>query len=378
MRLSGQQIRALRIEMAKVFAGPGPERQLWLLLYEELDVQLSDIASANGSFQNTLTEALARLNSVNRIPALMNVLEARYPDAINLHQVIAELRRATQPSGPCAAARLHALEQAFLLLDGVPFINRSRLRQLLPEILDPSSTARVGVIKGTSLAGKTWSRHLILAYCRAAAQVRPLVLDMERIQPGNDPVIVWTELLRRLMPGRPQPAPPAPDTKGGLYILRLVEDVCTYWDAWKDPEFDEKPWPLIVFDHLEKHATAAVGPAVVDFAEALAVAAVERDFKDARVLLLGFPRTFTAKPELNANEVAPHEIITPLTCAEIKRYLDEVGKAIGRGPPSIIAEAAEKALQEVDTKIKLEERRMALSILSAKIARDVSVLAKVT
>jgi hypothetical protein len=157
---------------------------------------------------------------------------------------------------------------------------------------------------------------------------------------------------------QPPPEPPPADTKGGQYVQRLVDEVSEAWEAWEPPGLEEKPWLLVVFDHLEKNAAPAVGPAVVDFAEALAMAAVERRMAGGRVLLLGFPRGFSpASQTLSVELLAPREDVSPLTLSEVKTYLTQVGAAIGRGAPPEIEAAAESALEQADAKLISEERR---------------------
>jgi hypothetical protein len=197
------------------------------------------------------------------------------------------------------------------------------------------------------------------------------------LQPGTDPRIVWTALMKQLLYPRTPPDPPAEDTKGGQYVKRLVDEVSNAWDAWEAPGLEEKPWLLVVFDHLEKKAAPAVGPAVVDFAEALAMAAVQRGLEGGRVLLLGFPRGFSlTSQELRVDELAPREEISPLTLKELTRYLTDVGVAIGRGAPQEVEAAAGLALREAEAKSIPEERRAALTKMSATIGRHVSVLAR--
>jgi hypothetical protein len=65
-----------------------------------------------------------------------------------------------------------------------------------------------------------------------------------------------------------------------------------------------------------------------------------------------------------------------VTLAEVKHYLAEVGAAIGRGAPREIEAAAEAALQAAEAKVVQEERRVALTALSATIGHHVSVLAR--
>jgi hypothetical protein len=284
LRLSGPQLRDLRAAIASLFAGPNPEQTLWLFLFEEMDIQLSDISSSGQDFQLKLAETLSRLNGANRISPLLEALKARFPEATGPGSEIAVLSSLSTQDVD-VTQRFRALEAAFLMMDGLPFINRSRLRDILQELIDPYSPARVAVIQGGSLTGKSWSRHLIRAICRASSHVQPVILDMEGIQPGNDVVVVWAELLKRLMPDRDPVAPPIQDTKNGQYILRLVDNVCLHWDmvsdSWNDPWRSAPPFPLIVWDHLEKASAPAVGPAVVDFAEALAAAAADQRLRNA-------------------------------------------------------------------------------------------------
>jgi hypothetical protein len=111
--------------------------------------------------------------------------------------------------------------------------------------------------------------------------------------------------MKKMLNLQTAPAAPPKDTKGGQYVQRLVLDALTAWNTWVPPNEEEKPWLLVVFDHLDKNAAAAVGPAVVDFAEALASAAVDPPLERVRVLLLGFPRTFTPATSLRAVPKTP-------------------------------------------------------------------------
>jgi hypothetical protein len=376
-QLTPAQLKSLRDLMANAFAGPSASLQLFNFMYFDVEVPPSDFVTEGAPLALLVGAALAKLNGENKVGRLLDALEQRLPERVDLLTLITQLRpQLGPPSGSEAAARMRQLEAAGLLLDGLAFINRNRLREILGELCDLAGTARVGVITGASLCGKTWSQHLIKAHCRATGRVKPLFLDMERIQPGNDPVIVWSELLRRLIPGNPLPGPPVEDTKRGQYAMRLAEEVCACWDAWEDPRAEQKPLPLVVFDHLEKNAAAAVGPAIVDFAEALALAAVERRFDGARVLLLGFPRAFVGALVMQDAIVAPRESVEPLSDAEIARYLDDVGQVIGRGAPPLIAQQASLLLAEAYAKLRTEERRQALVVMSNTIGAHVATLAK--
>jgi hypothetical protein len=134
---------------------------------------------------------------------------------------------------------------------------------------------------------------------------------------------------------------------------------------------------LIVFDHLDKSAAAAVGPAVVDFAEALALAAVKRRLEGGRVLLLGFPRGFSPpSQELTVEEMAPREELNRLTPDEVKAYLAQVGTVIGWGATPETEAAASQALRDAEAKTAPEERRAALTKMSATISRHVRALVR--
>jgi hypothetical protein len=219
---------------------------------------------------------------------------------------------------------------------------------------------------------------LIRAYRKTLQQQRVhlVLIDLERLQPGNDPAIVWSDLMQKMLRLHTAPAALPVDTKGGQYVQRLVDEACKAWDALESPSLDEKPWVLIVFDHLEKNASPAVGPAVVDFAEAVAMAAIERRLEGGRVLLLGFPRGFTPTATLNEEVIAPREHVSPLTLSEVKTYFAQVAATIGRGPPPEIEAAAESALRQAEAKSRPEERRVALTAMSATIGRHVGVLAR--
>jgi hypothetical protein len=368
-QLSRPQIGVLRVAIEGVYAGPFGSQNFAMFLSDELAEDLYAYTSAQNPFPIQAFEALVALN-VNRATDLLNALEKTQPVLV---PVINQLR-APLPAGPGGAAeRLRALEDGYLLLEGLPFINRGRLREILGDLLDSAAQARVGIVAGASLSGKSWSLHLIRAFCKSNqnSKIRRVLLDLEKLQPGNDPVVAWTELMKQLL--YPQPPPPAPamDTKGGQYVQRLVGEVLTAWESQTSPD-EERPWLLIVFDHLDKNAAAAVGPAVVDFAEALALAAAGPALERVRVLLLGFPRAFS----LSVEEVAPREELAPLTMDEVRLYLDKVGKAIGRGATPETEAAAELALREVEAKTAPEERRAALLRMSATIGRHVTVLAR--
>jgi hypothetical protein len=379
-RLNGNQVRRLRMAIQAVYQGPNPQLLFWQFLFERLDVQLSDLTSA-ATFPLQISEALVKLSALERTLELLAALEQEYSHAAPLLVVIGQLRAEAGPTlaDAGAEARLRALKDEYLLLDGLPFINRTRLRQILVALLDTANPARVGVVAGAALSGKSWSLHLVRAYCKAMQQpkVRRIFLDLERLQPGNDPLVVWTALMTQLSSPRAPPPPPPADTKGGQYVQRLVDEVSKAWEAWEAPGLEEKPWLLVVFDHLEKNASPAVGPAVVDFAEALAMAAVEGRLEGGRVLLLGFPRGFSPTSQtLSVGLLAPREEVSPLTLGEVKDYLADVGAAIGRGAPPDIEAAAEAGLREADAKTIPEERRVALTALSATIGHHVSVLAR--
>jgi hypothetical protein len=381
MEMSGIQRGRLRVAIQIVYQGPNAADLFWQFLLEQLDVDLFDLTSAKVEFPLQITEALAKLNASGKAAELLDRLEQAHPQAGSLLQVISQLRAEARPvqASAEAEARLRALEGDYLLLDGLPFINRSRLRSMLDDLFDPANPARVGIVAGTALSGKTWSLHLIRAYCKARLKpkVRRIFLDLERLQPENDPLVVWTELMTQLCRPQPPPAAPPADTKGGQYVQRLVDEVSKAWEAWEAPGLDEKPWLLVVFDHIEKKAAPAVGPMVVDFAEALAMAAVERQLEGGRVLLLGFPRGFSPKLQgLHVAQLAPREDISPLTLAEVKGYLRDVGKAIGRGAPPEVEAAADSALREAEATSLPEERRAVLLKMSATIGSHVSVLAR--
>lgn len=373
-QLTGFQIATLRQEIESVYTGQWRTALFAQFLSDRLGEDLFSFTSNQAPFPVQVFEALVGLNKTRALD-LLDALEKAHPP---LTPVIAALR-GPLPLDGAAEARLRALQGDYLVLDGLPFINRSRLRDMLVDLFDAVHPARVGVVTGVPLSGKTWSLHLIRAYCQARQQpkVRCIELDLERLQPGNDPVVVWTELMRRLLHPQPPPAPPPADTKGGQYVQRLVDEVSKAWEAWEAPGLEEKPWLLVVFDHLEKHAAPAVGPAIVDFAEALAMAAVERRLQGGRVLLLGFPRGFTpTSEEFKVAELVPREDVSPLTLDEVKRYLQDVGVAIGRGAPPEVEAAAALALREAEATSIPGERRAALLRMSATIARHVSVLAR--
>jgi hypothetical protein len=380
-RLDGPQLRRLRTAVQAAYQGELPGRRFGQFVFELCDVQLSELTLDTAEFPVQLFEALTKLNSRGLALKLLDGLEQEFPQATDLLQVITAVRAESDRiiHDPDETARLKGLEKAHLLLDGLPFINRSRLREIMVELLDPFAPARVGVVAGGTLSGKSWSLHLIRASCRAMQQpkVRCIVLDLELLQPGNDPVIIWADLMRQLL-ARPSPNPPSADTKGGQYVDRLVTEVCQAWETCASPDSgEEKPWLLIVFDHLDKSAAAAVGPAVVDFAEALALAAVKRRLERGRVLLLGFPRGFSPpSQQLTVEEMAPREELNLLTLDEVKGYLAEVGKVIGRGAPQEMEEAASQALRDAEAKTTPEERLVALTKMSATISRHVCALVR--
>jgi hypothetical protein len=382
-RLDGPQVRRLRVAVQAAYQGELPGRRFGQFVYELCNIQLSDLTVDTAEFPLQLSEALTKLNAQGLALKLLDGLEQEFPQAADLLQVIIALRAESNLIIPDAdaIARLKSLEKAHLLLDGLPFINRSRLREMMTELMDSFSPARVGVVAGGTLSGKSWSLHLIRASCKAMQQpkVRSIVLDLELLQPGNDPVIVWADLMRQLL-ARPSPDPPPVDTKGGQYVDRLVTEVCRAWETCASPDSEEeKPWLLIVFDHLDKGAAAAVGPAVVDFAEALALAAVKpaRRLEGGRVLLLGFPRGFSPpSQELTVEEMAPREELNRLTLDEVKRYLAEVGTVIGRGATPETEAAASQALRDAEAKTAPEERRAALTKMSATISRHVRAMVR--
>jgi hypothetical protein len=380
-RMQGPQIQRLREELQNVYQGNYAVDNFSMFLREHLDVELGSLVSPKTPLPLLIHEVLVQLNARDRAAQLLDRLDHAYPEAQALLQVISQLRAAAEPvqDGAQAAIRLQALEGDYLLIDGLPFIDRGRLRSILEDLFDPGNPARVGIVTGAALCGKTWSRRLIRAYCKAMQQpkVQRIFLDLETLQPGNDPVVVWTDLMTKLLYPQPPPLAPPLDTKGGQYVQRLVDVVITAWEALEAPGLDQKPWLLVVFDHLEKNAAPAVGPVVVDFAEALAIAVVEGHLEGGRVLLLGFPRGFSPTlPQLHVEELAPRENLSPLTLLEVKEYLKEVGITIGRGAPPEIEAAADLALKEVHAKSMPEERRAALLKMSATIGRHVRILAR--
>ena len=146
---------------------------------------LTSYTAIEAPFPLQVSDVLVALN-VNRALDLLDALERTQPVLV---PVITQLRAPLPDNGSEAADRLRALQKAYLLLDGLPFINRSRLREILAELLDAANPARVGVVAGAELAGKSWSLHLIRAYCNDMQdpKVHLILIDLERLQPGNDP-----------------------------------------------------------------------------------------------------------------------------------------------------------------------------------------------
>jgi hypothetical protein len=374
-QLNGNQKRRLRKAIESVYEGLHAESSFAMLLRESLDVGLEDLAPSSETFPEKIHTTLVKLTAKQTLE-LLDALQREYPEAVEFVAEIESIRAEAAPflESIQGANQLQKLESSYLLVDGFPFVNRTRLRVILAELFRPGTAARVGIVTGAAFAGKSWSLHLIRAYRKAMQdpKARLVIVDLERLQPGNDPLVCWKYLMKSLCDPKPPPDPPPLDTMGGQYGQRLVAEVTRAWDAWEPGDGGEKPWLLIVFDHLEKNSRVAVGKAVVDFADLLAVAALKHDLEGGRVLLLGFPRGFS--PVLTKAALALRENVSPLTSSELKAYIAEVEGLIGRGAPAEIEEALLSALEQAYQK-PTEERRIALLELSGFISRQVNAFA---
>src|SRR5258705_508033 len=125
--LTNDHVRRLRVALQAVYAGPRPQEDYWLFLYDRLNVQLTDLTSAS-SFPLQIVESTIKLDRDGRAHELLTALELEYPQAAALVQVISDVRTDARlrPRDIEATNRLKALEQGYLLLDGLPFIDRDR------------------------------------------------------------------------------------------------------------------------------------------------------------------------------------------------------------------------------------------------------------
>ena len=355
-----RQAGELRRELQQLF--PGGPKDFMLFLGDTLNDTFNRnvIASEADPFQ--FNAILDTIRAARREPDLLEELKREFPASTVIETIYDAERAAYGARWPSAQVRDHRnkLTNLFLVCKGFPIVDRRDLASTLDGLLDPNSLTRVGVVAGTELCGKTWTRHLVQSKCDAVGCTL-IDLDLEQIAPGDD-VRLLCEVLMGQMAGvdvalRDQ------DTKSGQYVQRLVAEVGMLRQRLLRSERDPKPL-VIAIDSLNKR----VGETVLDFVEQLVAATRTQNLKDTKVILFGFPRDHARL------SFAAHELISPLTEADVADYLTEVAQVIGRPLPD---EERDRVAREAVGRTALPpdaaqgERLRALEEMSQKISEQV-------
>src|SRR5262249_15212755 len=148
--------------------------------------------------------------------------------------------------------------------------------------LDPNDSVRAVIVQGPSNSGKTFSLQLIRRLCRdmqMPTRCIPIEFDISALALTRD-CLGLARLVGNALRLTDLNLPTA-DTGEARLGHRLVHELHVAREILEDAVPT-----LLMFDHLDKD----VAFSVIDFVEALALAAASDRLKQVRVLLIGFPR----------------------------------------------------------------------------------------
>jgi hypothetical protein len=308
-RLSEQQIATLHKAVIDGFPGlPGQATLRVLFFYANVEYERHE--TVGSTFEETVLRMLRAANQQDQ--AIDNLLEKLADcDRPTVVATVTSLQQTTTPAPADSRVRLVAER---LIIDGDPFVDRDHLRTaILPALLDGSRPLRAVVIQGPCDSGKSFSLRLIRVCSRAEpppTRFRVLHIDLAACELTRDSLALAREVADALK--LDDVRMPRMDA-GEARIARRLVDAIAHAREYADRQLPT----ILVIDHLDKE----VAPAVVDFAEELALAAAEGRLDQMKVVLIGLPRA--PSPNFPIGKLLPDAVVQPGP-TQVGEYLDRV------------------------------------------------------
>jgi hypothetical protein len=262
-------------------------------------------------------ENASKVGSLEKlVESIEQALEPEPKDR-KVREAIKRVREVDRAGGSLFPTRL-------LLTGDRPFLGRTKLRGILPELLNWNSAASILVVRGAADSGRT-ETHVLLGDNNADEFV---YLD-ESLPLASTLRYIWKKS------GATGEAPtPGPEP--------LTTEAATFIDFWTDVKValdDEKKRLWVLFDDLDK------GPGRVDvraLAEVLAIRLKDVTFqRRIRLVLLGYPDP--QLPTKVANTFVRNDTTEDLDASHVRAFLDFCMKAAGKNfdDTSLQSKAAE-------------------------------------